>query len=342
MLVFRKIILRIHLWLGFASGILLFAVAFTGCLLAFEDELRRATQSEFLYVEAQNKLPLSVQQILEKLNTYDAMAKLNQIRFFGDPTRTVHCYTRNRKIIAINPYDGKVEGIRDNDRDWLSVVLSFHRTLLLGKTGENIILWNAWIFLTMLVSGLILWLPPKLKHLRENLILKRGLPPMRKNLEWHRMLGLYAWIPLVLIAITGISMASGHEHGKKITSAYIAGGIHEGTYDRMLRQVYHHEPIDVLRVNFPKDSTDIVTISIRYKTNGLRKQTNFTFDQYSEKLLNTDSYLDKSFSDRFFGSSYEIHTGRIMGIFGKILMFLSGLVAMSLPITGFLIWKSKR
>jgi uncharacterized iron-regulated membrane protein len=97
----------------------------------------------------------------------------------------------------------------------------------------------------------------------------------------------------------------------------------------------------MLRVTFPTDSTGVINIGIRYATSSFRKQSNFLFDQYSGALLKTEDYRDKTFGQTFFGSSYEVHTGRILGIPGKIVMFLAGLVALSLPVTGFLIWRGK-
>lgn len=339
---FRKVIQRLHLWLGFASGILLFLVALTGCVLAFEDELRYTFQHDVLYVEVEHKPQVTVRHLLEIIKQYDAKAKLNQIRYYGNPARSVQCYTRDKKIIGVNPYNGKVLGLRDTEKDWISVILSFHRTLLLGKTGEMIILWNVWIFLFMLLSGLVLWAPPRWKMLRQNLILKRGLPGKRRNYELHRMLGLYAWLPLFLIAITGIGMATKSDKPAKVRSSLTTNTPVASIYDNAVHEIYHQEPIEMLRVTFPKDSSDVINIGIRYETHGFRKQTNFLFDQYSGKLLKTESYKKKSFWQRFSGTNYEIHTGRIIGIPGKIIMFLAALVALSLPVTGFLIWKSKR
>ncbi|MEM6845014.1 MAG: PepSY-associated TM helix domain-containing protein [Bacteroidota bacterium] len=36
---FKKYIGQLHLWLGLASGIIVFMLGITGCILAFEDEI---------------------------------------------------------------------------------------------------------------------------------------------------------------------------------------------------------------------------------------------------------------------------------------------------------------
>jgi uncharacterized iron-regulated membrane protein len=338
----RKLLHTLHLWLGLISGSLLILVALTGCILAFEDEIRYLTQHDLLYVEAEERPQINVEQMLAIVKQYDPHIKLNQIRYLG-ADRAALVYTRDKKIVSVNPYTGVVLGVRDMKSDVMSVILSFHRTLLLEKTGEAIILCNVWIFLFMLVSGLVIWLPRKVKQLRQNFSLKLKAAPKKRNYDLHRMLGFYAWVPLFLIAITGISMASGGEKGAKMQSTVHGPQttVSKSIYDRALAEVYRQEPYDMLRVTFPADSTGVINIGIRYHTGSFRKQSNFLFDQYTGKLLKTEAWQEKSAGQMFFGSSYEIHTGRILGIPGKIVMFLAGLVALSLPVTGFLIWRGK-
>jgi len=339
-IVARKIVRTLHLWGGLASRLLLLIVALTGCILAFEDELRDTFQPGLLLVEKENRPFLSVQGAIDAVQQYDKKLKLTSIRYYGDSTRAIQCYTKNKKILALNLYSGAVLGVRETEKDVLSVVLSLHRTLLLGKVGEKIIFCNVWIFLTMLISGLFLWLPRRVKQIRQGLSIKVRASFKRKNYDLHSVLGFYAAWPLLLIAITGIDMASGGRREARLQSRAGTGPA-DGVYDRAVAQVYHNEPIELLRVNLPQDSTAVITVNIRYETHGLRRQNSWSFDRYSGLLLKADMYKDKSFRQRFFGSDYEIHTGRIAGLPGKLLMFLATLVAASLPVTGFLIWKGK-
>lgn len=169
---FRKLINTIHLWLGLASGAILIIVAATGCILAFEDEIRDSTQQGLMYatpVPGQRRL--GVDSILNVIHTYDSKAVVTQLRYFGEADKAVQCYTKDKKIYAIDPYAAKVLGYRDQGRDFLFVVLSLHRTLLLGKVGEEIIFWNVWLFLIMLLSGLVLWWPRRLKQIRQAMVI---------------------------------------------------------------------------------------------------------------------------------------------------------------------------
>lgn len=338
----RKTINTIHLWLGFVSGIILVVVAVTGGMLAFEDEIRNVTEHDLLYVEPLPQPQQSVQQILGAIHDYRPKAVPTQLRYFGDADRAVQVYTKDKKIYAVNPYTNKVLGFRDQERNFMFVVLSLHRTLLLGHIGEEIIFWNACVFLVILISGLFLWWPRRRKQFKQAITIKRNASPKRRYFDLHSAGGFYIFIPMIFIVITGIDMAAGGTAAPKKKSKLSGIAFATGNYDSALHQAYRGEPMDVLRIGIPKDSTDVIAINIRYKTNELRRQTNFIYDQYTVRPLQTDRWQDKTFRQRFFGSDYEIHTGRILGLPGKLIMFLAALITASLPITGFLIWNSKR
>lgn len=339
----RKAINTLHLWLGFISGIILLVVAITGCMLAFEDEIRNLTELDLLYVEAQQKPQESVQHLLEAVHEYKPEAVVTQVRYFGDPEKAAQVYTKDKKIYAVNPYTNEVLGVRDQEKNFMFVVLSLHRTLLLGHIGEEIIFWNACIFLVILLSGLFLWWPRRRKQFRQAVTIKKNASLKRRYFDLHSVAGFYVFIPMIFIVVTGIDMAAGGSSASKKKSKATKGiAFSAGNYDSALHQAYHGEPVESIRINIPKDSNDVIGVSIRYETNSLRRQTAFVYDRYSVKPLSTDKWEDKNFRQRFFGSDYEIHTGRIIGLPGKLVMFLAALITASLPVTGFLIWNSKR
>ena len=66
------------------------------------------------------------------------------------------------------------------------------------------------------------------------------------------------------------------------------------------------------------------------------------YDQYTFEELPAKSIYGRmakaSMADKLIRMNYDIHTGAIIGIAGKILMFFASLIAASLPVTGFYIW----
>ena len=61
---FKKLIGKIHLWLGLSSGIIVFIIAVTGCLYAFQEEIQNITE-EYRFVEKQNEPFLPPSQLEE-------------------------------------------------------------------------------------------------------------------------------------------------------------------------------------------------------------------------------------------------------------------------------------
>src|SRR5688572_28982504 len=64
----RKLIGKMHLWLGLSSGLVVFIIAITGCLYAFQDEINNLTQPyRFVAQQAKPFLPPSeLKQIAEQ------------------------------------------------------------------------------------------------------------------------------------------------------------------------------------------------------------------------------------------------------------------------------------
>lgn len=319
----------------------MFIVALTGCVWAFEEEIRYVTQHDQLFVTPQSTPRVSVSQVLQTVQKADPSVQVNQIRLFGDPEKAVQVFTKDKHLLTVNPYSGQLLANHNQENDWLLINLKLHRTLLLGDMGKKIIYWNAWIFAVMLLTGFVLWLPARLRQLRASLTVKWQAKRAKRTYDLHSVLGFYAIPFLLLIVATGIDMASHGEKKKekpiaygKFTSALIA--------DRAVASVLGQDAFETVRINLPKDSLNPLRVVITYPTSGLRKESTFTFDPATARRLDAKLHTQLSFTERFWKSDYELHTGRILGLFGKVVAFVVGLVAASLPVTGFLIWWDRR
>jgi uncharacterized iron-regulated membrane protein len=70
------------------------------------------------------------------------------------------------------------------------------------------------------------------------------------------------------------------------------------------------------------------------------------YDQYTLEELPVDHiygrYHEASVADKLLRMNYDIHTGAILGLPGKFLVFFASLLCASLPITGFVIWWGRK
>jgi uncharacterized iron-regulated membrane protein len=80
---------RIHLYLGLVSGLFLVVVCLTGTILVFEDELTHAFNPGRYTVAAATTPRLSLAQLSEAVHAARPQAKINALKVYADPTRTV-------------------------------------------------------------------------------------------------------------------------------------------------------------------------------------------------------------------------------------------------------------
>ncbi|HTE31345.1 MAG TPA: PepSY-associated TM helix domain-containing protein, partial [Chryseolinea sp.] len=152
---------RIHLWLGLSSGLIVFVIAVTGCLYAFQAEIRN-TLEPYRFVEAEQKevLPPSALRVIGE--TVLPGKKMHGIMYPRPGyAAQVSYYDIDYYYIAyLNPYTGKVFKVSDEDSGFFNFILDGHFYLWLPPAiGQPIAASATLIFLVMMISGLILWWP---------------------------------------------------------------------------------------------------------------------------------------------------------------------------------------
>jgi uncharacterized iron-regulated membrane protein len=371
----KKIIHQIHLVLGLASGLVVLVVSLTGCLYVFEEEVRDWTQAHYLYVRPESRVKLPVSEAVALAQQAFPGEKVTQVRWKTGPEHALLVRTQRNQLISLNPYSGAVLGVRDMDTDFLSVVEHLHTSLLLGSVGKEIVRWNVLIFFVLLISGLVLWFPANAKFLRQAFALRWTGRWRKLNYDFHRIGGFYlAWV-LLPIALSGIwwgfdsakdfvywATGSPARYRDKVVSApprasspwrpvrYVAAQPSGSTPPEKARLQHCFDQAAALApgyrqafVSLPQDSLATIRVLFRYPyTSLVRDQSQFHFDQYTGQLLRADPYQAYSVADKVRSSNYDLHTGRMFGLGGKVLAFLASLFAASLPITGFWVWWGKR
>ncbi len=94
----------------------------------------------------------------------------------------------------------------------------------------------------------------------------------------------------------------------------------------------------------PEDSLGCYRFNLRNNNgSGLYKdQHQLYFDQYSGNIIKKQLFEETAKGEKLRTLNYDIHTGKIFGLTGQFLVFFSALIAASLPITGFIMWRNKR
>ncbi len=354
----KKIANTIHLWLGLVSGLVVFIVSLTGCLYVFEEELRDIFQPQYFYVTAEASGKKKLEDLSTTIKKHYPDEEIASIRFKEAANAAVIYYTRSDKAISVNPYTAQIIGERYLKADFFNFILSIHLRLRLGEVGEQIIRWNVLIFFILCLTGFILWIPRRWKGLKQAIIVNWKLKNWRA-LSWnlHSTLGFYGLLVLLIISATGIfwmfdsaksfvSIVTGTpitqtkapeitQIGKKETATM------ENAYD-IARKLYPGALQTFL--SNPEKPNQPIRVLFRYPYTIVRKQNTLFFDRYTGEILREDLHKNYTAYDKVMRSNFDFHTGRIpaLGIGSKIIYFLAALFAASLPVTGFMIWWSKK
>lgn len=120
----------------------------------------------------------------------------------------------------------------------------------------------------------------------------------------------------------------------------------------MADKLWHHHlnsirPSESLGVYFASSPTDPIEIVVNHRPGTYYKSDFYHYDRFTGKELPaTGSYAgsfnDAKVADKIVRMNYDIHVGAVLGLPGKLLAFFASLIAASLPITGFLIWRGRK
>lgn len=77
---------------------------------------------------------------------------------------------------------------------------------------------------------------------------------------------------------------------------------------------------------------------IDHRFMGSNVENIITIDPYSGKTLAVSSATGLSFADRLFAANEAVHTGSILGITGRVLMALAGIMVLPQAVSALMMW----
>lgn len=363
---------KIHQWLGLTSGLIVLLLAVTGCIYVFSQEISEWVRHDQIYVHQVKKTRVPVTRLWKQ--TQNAIGKEKQIssvNVYNNQQKSVefHCYKASEGslfyfgnieqyyTIYTDPYTGKILGIYDEELDFFNIVKMLHWSLLLDTSiGQVVTGWSTFIFVIMLISGIVLWWPKNKAARKQRFWFKwkDTTKWRRKNYDLHNILGFYIASIALIIAFTGMVWAFTWFQA----IVYIAGSgsitppdirreksivVHNGNKDAAIETAYtfvkqKHGDADAFQLSPPADSTGVINAYIQQYKGVYYVNHNMQFDQYTGKLLNERTQDQKNFGEKLITANYDIHVGAILGIPGKIIAFIASFVCMLLPVSGFLMW----
>lgn len=344
----RAVLLKVHLWIGMAAALFLFALGLSGALLTFEDIIDPALNASAWYVKPQ-RTPLKLTQITQAIRQALPQSTLEELALPQNPDDTVKVLVRQSNGsdvgIGVNPYTGEIVG-RNIDQQFRPMLLirEFHTHLLIPRrSGHMILTIAAFCLVALAVTGMVLWWPRKIFKLR-------GGSSPKVVFDLHQMLGLWSSACVLLFALTGIGIgledqvnnwARAVSHMPRATwpqpKPHVAG-TPPLSPDELLAKAESIAP-GARPIGLDFDSpNDPALVIMKFPEDHLGR-TFVILDRYSGEVLRFDNTRAMPVALKYTRLwNQEIHTGEIFGWPTRILASIFSLAVAALAITGPWIW----
>lgn len=339
------IIKQLHLWTGLTCGLIASFSGITGAIYVWQPEITVALNPQILALEnfvsiSEANIHSVALQLVERHG--DSISALNL------PYReqqTVSVVFKNGKTLFYHPVTARLLGEKSSSMIFFEGLLNLHRTLGIPGYGKYIVGGSAVLFFMLLLSsGFYIWWKRYRRKLKKGLSIKIRAKPKRFNYDLHKVTGIAFIVPLAVIAISGAYFTYVPYYKKLFSLTDIIAPKSEmvtlepkknteSFYKLIANPVGDYK---LRAVIFPKSVEEgyhfryIQDRSINY---GLRRVKELKIKSNGE-LLSFTQFKTDALSDRILAQLYPIHIGEIAGLFGRILVFLTGWIPVLLLITG--------
>ncbi len=346
----RRFLLGLHRYVGLAFAAFLAVSGLTGSILAFADDY-----DHWMHPGLWRVTPVGVRlpeqtladRVIERLTNEGSQTHIDQIRLNGDHSSQVFVLTDGR-MMFVNPYNGTILGTRDHpsrEAAFVAWVYQLHVRLLAGNVGEWIVdIATATVFL-LVPTGVYLWWNKK------RLSLKLRASWRRITWDLHNVAGLYGFVLIFLLAVTGLLIA--YE-----TPLYWIARSEPWRPERAPQSVLPGTPgpdahlpnLDELLIAanrvLPEAETYQIQLPIRNRSPlrimkrgpGMAGSSTVYLDRYDGHILRVEDVSKLPRAYRAHLMNQAIHTGSFLGLPGKIVLSVSSILLVVLVVTGCVVW----
>ena len=352
----RRAWLQIHLWLGLTLGVLGAVVGVTGSLLVFDGEIDRALNPQRYATSGANlALPYSeyAQRAARAVSEQSRTVNLRLPAGEGAPVVALVRAPEGASLrrVYLDPPSGRVLDAPIG-RGLIGWSHDLHESLTLREyNGRGIVGAVGLAMLVSSLSGIYLWWPRK-RITRRDFGFRRGLA-LSRNL--HQTLGLYASLVLAMLSFTGAVIAF-PDASRAIVGAFAAispspRGIESKPSDGRLMSPDDAAALararlpgaTVTGVGFPAGPRGAYRIALREPGDDSERGAAAIFiDPRAGTVLRQIDRASRTGGDAFLAYQRPLHEGDPLGLIGRIVIAIIGLLPAMFVVTGTIMWLAPR
>jgi uncharacterized iron-regulated membrane protein len=345
--VFRRRLLQVHLAVGMAVALVVVITTVCGAWMVFRPQLEKRAYPELFTVS-----PGAARAPLDLLAANAAAAypgrAFSQIRFWSEPTSAAMIRCANADQIYLDPWTGRVLGMQNRYRGLFGRAEDIHRFLGLGSdVGTHVTAVAAFALIFLVLSGLVLWVPPVWRGLKAALAINGKLAGRARLLNWHKTVGVVVGGFVVLSALSGLPHAY-HWYevgvyrivGSEPPSAPTASPVTEGQSRLSVEAIWQTARAALpdyhsANVYFPKAKSNAVEIWIvGADAPHPHARSLYHVDAVTGAMLRAVPWAEASAGHKLFYWGLAWHLGQAWGLTGQVVAFVAALGLPFLAVTG--------
>lgn len=345
----RTVVLKIHLYLGLAAGLVLAVVCATGALLTFQDELTELMHPARYAASGEGpRLPLA--EVVRRVQAASPADRINNVAVFTAPGRTLELAFEGGALF-VDPHTGAiVERLVHAETGW-NTILRLHRYLLGGDVGKLIVGISVLVFLVILVSGVWVWWPSSRRQLRARTRITTRHGWRRFNFDLHVTAGIFCAVFLFAMAFTGLmwsfkwfNAAMFAVAGDTVANAPAPPPAPRDDVEVISLDAVHAaaaaaEPSPWYRIGLPKEPGAVYPVRVLPEAAPHHYASDVLYlDPYRGEVVGRDRTEGRAGGQRLRLWFHVIHFGTIGGWPTRIIWFIAVLLGATFPFTGALIW----
>jgi uncharacterized iron-regulated membrane protein len=239
----------------------------------------------------------------------------------------------------------------------LPTIFQFHHYLLAGEVGKTVVAIEGVALVLAALSGIVLWWPRLTRSaLWAAVTVRHGGSWPRFHFQLHRAAGFFAAPAFLVLGFSGvhftmpqwttpaIGMFVPVTPNDKPRNLSPSGAQKISAAEAVAAAQARLPGARVTRLNFPAKASQPYEIRLR-QPGELRDgdgATRISIDARDGRVLRLADPLRASGGDAFLGTLYPLHTGEALGLPGRILISLCGLLPLGFFVTGLTVWLKLR
>lgn len=348
----RKAWFQVHKWIGLLLAIMIIPLSLTGAALVWDEPLERLlSPARYATSGAALLAPAVYANVARKAVSGAPLASLKLPVHSGDPviaqTASQQSAIRGpapRTNIYLDPPTARVLEVSSSRSGPVMAMHLIHGSLMIPGVGRAIVGWIGVAMLFSSISGLWLWWPTMGSWLH-------GLRWRRHrhvDANLHHLFGFWIALPLFVLSLTSAWISFPGFFGSLVGENGRAMG-----FSAERAALNRAKPLPVTRLSL-EDAAARLPVGARIAQiawpNDYKSQWRFTLAGKDAPVVVIDDASGRTLAtppaDR--GSAAiaqlmrRIHDGNGMGIVWQVIIFLGGLLAAMLAITGVIMWARAR